>query len=80
VRELSLFGSALRADFGPASDVDFLVAFHDGVVWGFDQLDDMTSEAEAIIGRRVDVVSARALRNPFLRADVMSSHRVLYTA
>lgn len=80
VRELALFGSVLREDFAPGSDIDVLVDFEPGVVWDFDQLDAMTVELEAIAGRRVDLVAKRALSNPFIRADVMSSRRVLYAA
>ncbi len=80
IRELSVFGSALRPDFSDTSDLDLLVQFDDEVVWDFDQLDQMTREAESLVGRSVDVVSTRALRNPFIRADVMSTRRVLYAA
>ncbi|MBI3118587.1 MAG: nucleotidyltransferase domain-containing protein, partial [Candidatus Hydrogenedentes bacterium] len=47
VRELSLFGSALREDFGPESDLDFLVSFEPGTSLDIDNLLDMKEELEA---------------------------------
>jgi predicted nucleotidyltransferase len=59
--ELSLFGSVLRDDFRPNSDVDFLVTFSPDAEWSL--LDHMSMEEElsAIFGRKVDLVSRRAI-------------------
>ena len=61
ILELSLFGSVLRDDFRPDSDVDVLVAFSPDAEWSL--LDHMAMEEElsAIFGRKVDLVSRRAL-------------------
>jgi uncharacterized protein len=59
--ELSLFGSVLRDDFRPDSDVDVLVTFSRDADWSL--LDHMAMEEElsAIFGRKVDLVSRRAI-------------------
>jgi predicted nucleotidyltransferase len=56
VRKLSLFGSVLRSDFGPESDVDVLVQFEDGRAPGLIRLAGMELELSEILGgRRVDM-------------------------
>jgi predicted nucleotidyltransferase len=54
--DLSVFGSILRDDFGPESDVDFLVRFEECEQYGLFELLEMESELANIIGRRVEVV------------------------
>lgn len=79
VRELALFGSALRDDFGPESDLDLLVEFEPDVRIGFMELGRMEQELAALLGRRVDLVPKGGLR-PFLRDEVLASARLLYAA
>ncbi len=57
--EFAIFGSVLRDDFRPESDVDVLVTFAPGAQWTFEQWLDMTRELEAIFGRKVDMVERR---------------------
>lgn len=80
IRELSLFGSALRDDFGPDSDLDFLVSFQPGA--GFDLLDivDMKAELEERFGRSVDIVEKEAIRNPWRRYEILNTREVIYAA
>jgi predicted nucleotidyltransferase len=80
VRELSLFGSVLRADFRPDSDVDLLVVFEPDDPWDLWDIIAMESELEQLFGRRVDLVEKRALKNPFRRFDVLTTRQVLYAA
>lgn len=80
ITELSLFGSALREDFGPESDVDVLVKFEQGAAWDFDHWDQMTVELESIFDRPVDLVEQRWIRNPFMRHSILTSRRVVYAA
>jgi len=80
IRELSLFGSALREDFGPDSDLDFLVSFEPEVRMGIDALIEMKEELEARYGRPVDVVEKEALRNPWRRYGILRTREVLYAA
>ncbi len=80
VRELSLFGSALREDFRDDSDVDVLVSFEPHAAWSLLDLVTMQEELEALVGRHVDLVEQEALRNPYRRAAILNSKRVLYAA
>ena len=67
VRELSLFGSVIREDFGPSSDVDVLVSFDSGACWSLLDLVHLREELETLFGRRVDLVEKEAVRNPYRR-------------
>ncbi len=82
-----MFGSALREDFragGPdPSDIDVLVRFDPAARWTLLDEVRMQRELEAIAGRRVDLVSRRAVeasRNPFRRREILESARTLYAA
>lgn len=80
VRELSLFGSALRDDFGPESDLDFLVSFEPDARLDIDILLDMKEELETRFGRPVDIVEKEALRNPWRKYEILRTREVLYAA
>jgi predicted nucleotidyltransferase len=80
IRELSVFGSALRDDFGPDSDLDFLVSFEPGAPLDIDRLLDMKEELEARYGRPVDIVEKEALRNPWRRREILNTREVIYAA
>jgi len=79
VRELALFGSARRADFGPESDIDLLVEFEPDARVGFMTLSRMQRELVAIFKRRVDLVPKGGLK-PLIRRAVLESAEVLYAA
>jgi predicted nucleotidyltransferase len=79
--ELSLFGSAIRDDFGPSSDVDLLVTFAPDADWSL--LDHVTMEEDlaALLGRDVDLVSKRAIErshNWIRRREILDTARVIY--
>ena len=78
VRELSLFGSAVRDDFGPESDLDFLVSFDPEAPWSLWDLMEMKEELEALFGRRVDLVEKEALRNPWRKREILRTYEVIY--
>ena len=80
VRELSLFGSALRDDFGPESDLDFLVSFKPGAGWDLWDLVTMREDLISIVGRDVDMVVKEALRNPYRRKEILSNRKVIHAA
>ena len=80
IEELSFFGSILREDFRPDSDVDVLVTFAATAMWTLWDFIDMKDELEQIFGRKVDLVSKRALRNPFRREAILRSTHVIYAA
>jgi predicted nucleotidyltransferase len=81
--ELSLFGSVLRDDFRPDSDVDVLVSFAPDAQWSL--FDDVAMEDEltAMIGRKVDLVSRRAVEqseNWIRRKAILGSAESVYIA
>lgn len=80
VVELSLFGSVLRDDFRPDSDVDVLVVFAPDAAWRWRDRARMEEELEELFGRRVDLVEKDALENPFRRREILRTHRVVYAA
>jgi predicted nucleotidyltransferase len=78
--EFSLFGSILREDFGPESDVDVLVTFADDAEWSLYNLVDMQEELKTIFGRDVDLVLKSGLRNPSRRREILRTQRLIYAA
>ncbi len=80
IRELSVFGSVLRDDFRPDSDVDLLLVFDPTAPWSLFDLVDLRDELGRLFGRSVDLVEESALRNPFRRQSILASRRVLYAA
>jgi predicted nucleotidyltransferase len=80
VTEFALFGSVLRTDFGPDSDVDVLVTFAPDAPWTLWDLSRMRAELEAIFGRDVDLIEKKALRNPYRRQAILADHRVVYAS
>ncbi|MEW6658619.1 MAG: nucleotidyltransferase family protein [Thermodesulfobacteriota bacterium] len=80
IAEFSLFGSVLREDFNPESDVDVLVSFEPDVPWSLFDWMDMIDELKTIFGRDVDLVETSGLRNPFRRKEIMAHRQVIYAA
>lgn len=83
VRELAVFGSALREDFRPESDIDLLVTFESDANWGLLEQTTMESELSALLGRRVDLVSRRAVErstNWIRRKAILESARTVRVA
>lgn len=79
VKELSLFGSAIRGEMGPESDIGIMVEFAPGVRVGLIQFESLAGELEALAGRRVDLVTKRGLK-PWVRPQVLRDARVIYAA
>jgi uncharacterized protein len=79
VKELSIFGSAVRGEMRPESDVDILVEFEPGVRVGLIKFESLAEELEALAGRRVDLVTKRGLK-PWVRPGVLKDARVIYAA
>ncbi len=77
VRELALFGSVLRDDFQPDSDIDFLVEFETGASISFFELTGLQRALSDLIGRKVDVVVKDGLK-PVIRDQVINSAKVIY--
>lgn len=79
IRELALFGSVLRDDFGPESDVDVLIDFEPGRDEKLTLLDlvGVQNELSEIMQRDVDLVLKDGLK-PFIREEVLGNSTVIY--
>ena len=77
IRRLSLFGSILRGDSRPDSDIDLLVEFHPDHIPGLIRLAGMENELAKILGRKVDMRTAQDLSRYF-RDEVLKSAEVQY--
>lgn len=80
VRELAIFGSALRDDFGPDSDVDVLAELAPDHGLSLYDWVDMIDELKAILGREVDLVAKGGLKNPFRRQEILETAQVVYAS
>lgn len=81
VKALHAFGSVLRDDFGPSSDIDFLVFFdRSGNANAFAQFFDFKETLEATLGREIDLVSGHSIQNPFFRQELEETMVSLYAA
>ena len=81
VLELALFGSVVRDDFGPDSDIDVLVSLDRSARHTLLDLHEMEEELQALFGRKVDLVSRRGIensRNPVRRNSILQSAQVIY--
>jgi predicted nucleotidyltransferase len=83
IKELSLFGSVLRDDFHPDSDVDVLVTFELDANTTFDNHMEMQDEIEKIFGRKVDLIERKLVErseNYIRRRHILQSLEPVYVA
>lgn len=76
ILDLRVFGSYLRDDFGPDSDIDFLADFPSDAEWDICDHMDMEEELAAIVGRPVDIISRSAVdasRNRFYIKEILGT-------
>jgi len=83
ITELALFGSALREDFGPESDLDILVTFDPEADWSL--LDHLRMEQELadLLGRKIDLLTKRSVErshNRIRRQEILGTAEVIYGA
>lgn len=78
VTEFSLFGSVLRDDFRPDSDVDVLVTFAPDAQVSLFDLVQMKLDLEKMFNRPVDVVEKDAFENPFRKREILRTAQVVY--
>lgn len=79
IRRLALFGSILRDDFGPSSDVDVLVEFEPGQRVGLFRLTGIELALSDLLGRKVDLNTPGFL-SPYFREEVLREARTFYVA
>jgi uncharacterized protein len=80
VQEFYLFGSVLRQNFRPDSDVDVMVQFAPDVRWGF-EIVDMKQSLEKILGRKVDLLTKKSIEqsdNWIRRKEILDTARLIY--
>lgn len=81
IQELAVFGSALRADFNPESDIDIIVTFDDDADWSLLDHMRMQQELQDILQREVDLVTKRAVeksQNWVRRREILSTASVIF--
>ena len=81
IAQLAIFGSALREDFGPQSDIDILVRFEDGARHTLFDMNRMEEELKSIFGREIDLVSWRGIErsaNYLRRKAILESAEFIY--
>lgn len=81
VTEFALFGSVLRDDFRPDSDIDVMVQFHPDAHPTFRTLDQMETELKTIFERDIDLITRQGIetsRNYLRRHEILSSAQVIY--
>ncbi len=83
ITEFALFGSVLRDDFRPDSDIDVLVTFAPDAKWSLDIAMQMQEEIEGIFERKVDLVKRSSIEtspNYIRRKAILSTAKVIYEA
>ena len=80
ITEFSLFGSVLREDFRPDSDIDVLVSIDPKAHIGLFEIVEMKLELEKMFKRPVDLVEKEGLRNPYRRSEILNTARLIYVA
>lgn len=82
IRELAVFGSALRDDFGPDSDLDILIDFDVDAEWGLLEHVQMQQELQSLLHRSVDLITKRALersQNWLRRQEILNTAQILFS-
>jgi len=80
ISEFALFGSAIRDDFGPDSDIDVCVTFAPDANPSLYDLAIMEEELHEIFNRKVDLVEKAGLRNPFRRREILKNLEIIYAS
>lgn len=80
ITEFALFGSVLREDFRPDSDIDVLAVFAPNTRITLSSWLEMRKEIQELFGRKVDLIEKDLLKNPYSRAEILKTHRVVYAS
>ena len=83
IKKLAFFGSVLRDDFGPDSDIDVLATFAPGSARTLAAVSQKQQEIEALLGRPVDLVDRQSIErspNYLRRRAILASARTVYSA
>ncbi|MCG9887293.1 MAG: nucleotidyltransferase family protein [Cyanobacteria bacterium] len=83
IQELSFFGSVLREDFRPDSDIDILVSFEEDSAWGLLELVRMRRQLKELLGREIDLLTKKSIEqshNWIRRQEILGTAQVIYVA
>lgn len=80
IAELALFGSVLRDDFRPESDIDVLVSFAPEGHYSLLDFVQIQEKLKQILGHEIDLVEKAGLRNPFRRRHILDNMRIIYAS
>ncbi|MBK8303436.1 MAG: nucleotidyltransferase domain-containing protein [Pyrinomonadaceae bacterium] len=80
IKRLEFFGSVLTDDFDKSSDIDCLIEFDESEGSHFHRYFDFKDALEELFDREVDVVVGSAMRNPYFKAEVESTKKLVYVA
>ncbi|MBN1393213.1 MAG: nucleotidyltransferase family protein [Sedimentisphaerales bacterium] len=83
INKLAIFGSALREELRPESDIDLLVTFGGDANWTMFDHFKMEDELTHLFGREVDLINIRAIEenpNPIIQSEILDSARQIYAA
>jgi hypothetical protein len=80
IKELSVFGSSVRADFTKDSDIDLLIEFENPEQISLFDLLDIQEYFEKLTKRAVDIVEPAGIQNPYRRNAILSSKEIIYAA
>ena len=78
IQKMGLFGSVVRDDFGPDSDIDVLAVYAPDVKRSLFHVVGVQDELAEMFGREVDFVEKRSLKNPFTKQEIFRSYRIIY--
>ncbi|HAA29362.1 MAG TPA: DNA polymerase subunit beta [Cyanobacteria bacterium UBA8553] len=83
IREFYVFGSVLREDFRPDSDIDVMVSFEVDAPWGLLELVRMKRQLETLLGRKVDLLTKKAIEqshNWIRRQEILDTAQLIYVS
>jgi hypothetical protein len=80
VTEFTVFGSVVRDDFRPDSDIDVLVTFAPNATWNAFDIVEMKEALEALLARRLDMVERGAVRNPIRIGAMLRDSELIHAA
>ena len=78
--ELYVFGSILRDDFKPVSDIDIMVKFAKTAKYSFFEFFDLKNRFEQLFKRKIDLVEIDGIKNPYRRSEILKTARQIYAS
>ena len=78
--ELYVFGSILRDDFKPLSDIDIMVKFSKTAKYSFFEFLDLKNRFEQLFKRKIDLVEIDGIKNPYRRSEILKTARKIYAS